>query len=90
MGLGYVLRGSPKNGRHTIIIPWEPTEPIDKWCYRCRKFHLKTDFYRNSYKRDGLHDICKKCDNQHRKEKYEAKKVGHHSHKVAGHSGAGA
>ena len=75
MGLGYVLRGSPKNERHTIIIPpWEPVEILNKWCYRCRKFLLKTEFYHNNHKRDGYHDICKKCDNQHRREKLEKAK----------------
>ena len=71
MGMVHCFRGSPKNGRNRIVIPWEPIEERDKWCPRCRQFLPLNSFYPNHYKVYGLSDKCKTCDNAYRRKKRE-------------------
>lgn len=45
----------------------------DRWCPRCRRFKLLTEFYPNAAKASGLSSMCKPCDNAYRREKWEQK-----------------
>ena len=40
-----------------------PKDWKQKWCYSCRRFRDRCAFYPNKHKKDGLQDMCKKCDN---------------------------
>jgi len=36
------------------------TSKTHKWCSFCKKTHLKSDFYKNSFHKDSLQNECKK------------------------------
>jgi 5-methylcytosine-specific restriction endonuclease McrA len=46
----------------------------EKWCCGCKKFHLKTSFYKNSSRKDGYSSWCKNCLKKF-EQSYKRKKV---------------
>ena len=42
-----------------------------KWCWRCKKFHLRTDFISDRTRGDGLSSCCKQSRNAWYRKKYK-------------------
>jgi len=56
----------------TVEVP-EPEPTPQKWCYRCRRWLLVTEFYKNNKTKDGLTWECRECDKA-RQARYKERK----------------
>jgi hypothetical protein len=65
--LGHQIGGQTEKNTTKIIVPWSPSELTERWCFQCRSFQDKADFYSGCNR-------CKKCDHAYRIVKKRNKK----------------
>ena len=73
MGLGYCSSQRAEAEGTVILVP-SLDEDDDKWCWKCRQYKAKSEFYSDAHKPSGIKDICKECDNKGRLKRYHKSK----------------